>query len=246
MQILPQDLPLLVPRSWLWWMIFTANEEEKEKLSVHWFPSNTLSGLTAQPAPIHLKRRLNWRWISGHAGSPKHGFPQSLTLCLWVHFKRPPDFLQLKRNCVHNLQDGVFTSSVTEADQQSYLCYQSVPSIKQIIISRRETIKGGSFGGCKVQFFTQDVLLNIDLALFSVICCNYSEFEPFVLTTLSLSVFLNPVNKSKWLVSYSLSGTSAGLREGIQCASLYETGWCDALSPARRRCKPACASRPLW
>lgn len=65
---------------------------------------------------------------------------------------------------------------------------ESVTSIKQIIISRREIIKGGSFGGCKVQFFTQDVLLNTDLTLFSVICCNYSEFEPFDPTTLNLSV----------------------------------------------------------
>lgn len=123
MQILPQDLPSPVPRSWLWWMIFTANEEEKEKLSVCWFPSNSPSWLTAQPAPIHLKRSLSWRWISGHVGSPKHGFPQSLTLCLWVHFKHQTDFLQLKRNRVHNLQDGVYTSSVTEVDLQGYLWY---------------------------------------------------------------------------------------------------------------------------
>lgn len=32
-------------------------------------------------------------------------------------------FFQLKRNCVHNLQDGLFTSSVTAAHLQGYLCY---------------------------------------------------------------------------------------------------------------------------
>lgn len=81
----------------------------------------------------------------------------------------------------------------------------------QIIISRKEILKGGSFGVCKVQFFTQDVLLNVDLALFRVICCNYSEFEPFDLTKLSLGVSQILLIKSKWLVSYSLSGTSAEL-----------------------------------
>lgn len=60
---------------------------------------------------------------------------------------------------------------------------ESITSIKQIIISRRDIIKGGSFCGCKVQLFAQDVLLNKDVALFSVLCCNYSEFEPFDTTT---------------------------------------------------------------
>lgn len=59
-----------------------------------------------QLAPIHLKRGLNWRWISGHVGPPKHGFSQSLVLCLWVPFKHQTDFLvsflQLKRNCVQD------------------------------------------------------------------------------------------------------------------------------------------------
>lgn len=32
------------------------------------------------------------------------------------------------------------------------------------------------------------MLLNMDLASFGVICCNYSEFEPFDPTALSLSV----------------------------------------------------------
>lgn len=77
-----------------------------------------------------------------------------------------------------------------------------------------------SFGGCKVQFFTQDVLLNTALALFSAILCNYSEFEPFDLITLSFGVSQILLIKSKWPVSYSLCGTSAGPREGMQCASL--------------------------
>lgn len=77
-----------------------------------------------------------------------------------------------------------------------------------------------SFGGCKVQSFTQDVLLNAALALFSVILCNYSEFQPFDLTTLSLGVSQILLIKSKWPVSYSLPGTSTGPQEGLQCASL--------------------------
>lgn len=97
----------------------------------------------------------------------------------------------------------------------------SVTRMKEIIISRRGIIKGVSFGGgCEVQLFPQDVLLNTALALFSAIRCNYSGFEPFDLTTLSLGVSQILLIKSKWPESYSLPGTSTGPREGMQRASL--------------------------
>lgn len=107
---------------------------------------------------------------------------------------------------------------------------ESVISNKQFITSRRDIIKGGSFGGYKVQFFTQDVCFNIDLALFSVTCCNYSEFEPSDLIALSLLI------KSKWLVSYSLPGTSTGLWEGNSvCKSLYRAS-CGLANQCDGRC----------
>lgn len=87
-------------------------------------------------------------------------------------------------------------------------------------------MKGVSFGGCKVQFFTQDVLLNTASALFSVICCNDFEFEPFDLTTLRLCVSQILLIKSKWAISYSLSGAGVG-----ECSvqgsgeALVRAGW---------------------
>lgn len=102
--------------------------------------------------------------------------------------------------------------------------------MKEIIKSRRGIIKGVSFGGCKVQFFTQEVLLNTASALFGAIRRNYSQFEPFDLTTLSLGVSQILLIKSKWPASYSLSGTSVGPGEGMQWW-LSRAGRQEILSP---------------